>query len=46
MIKKCQQCSKDFEAEKDEIKAFCSDDCKQEALAALDSGSDECLSCQ
>jgi len=25
---------------------FCSDECKQEALADLDNGSDECLSCQ
>jgi endogenous inhibitor of DNA gyrase (YacG/DUF329 family) len=46
MIKKCQQCRKDFEAEMDDIRAFCSDECKQEALAQLDKGSDECLSCQ
>ena len=46
MIKKCQQCRKDFEAEQDSIKAFCSDECKQEALAQLDKSSDECLSCQ
>jgi hypothetical protein len=25
---------------------FCSDECKQEALADLDKDSDECLSCQ
>jgi len=25
---------------------FCSNDCKQEALADLDKDSDECLSCQ
>jgi len=46
MIGKCQECGKDFEKERDEVKAFCSDQCKQEALAKLDSGSDECLSCQ
>jgi len=46
MIAKCQQCGKDFEKQPDDIKAFCSENCKQEALAALDSGSDECLSCQ
>ena len=43
--KQCQQCKKEFETQ-DEIKAFCSDKCKQEALAKLDEGSDECLSCQ
>jgi len=46
MIGKCQQCGKDFEKQPDDIKAFCSNDCKQEALAELDKGSDECLSCQ
>tara|TARA_S200002703_G_scaffold121421_1_gene107284 strand:- start:324 stop:464 length:141 start_codon:yes stop_codon:yes gene_type:complete len=46
MIAKCQQCGEDFEKQPDDIKAFCSENCKQEALAALDSGSDECLSCQ
>ena len=46
MIGKCQECGKDFEKKQDEVKAFCSDDCKQEALAKLDQGSDECLSCQ
>jgi hypothetical protein len=25
---------------------FCSQDCKEEALAELDNDSDECLSCQ
>jgi len=25
---------------------FCNQDCKEEALAELDSDSDECLSCQ
>ena len=46
MIAKCQQCGEDFEKQPDDIKAFCSENCKQEALVALDSGSDECLSCQ
>ena len=46
MIKKCQQCKKDFEGQPDDIRVFCSEECKQEALAALDSKSDECLSCQ
>ena len=43
--KQCVECKKEFETE-DGIKSFCSDDCKQEALAKLDAGSDECLSCQ
>tara|TARA_E500000318_G_scaffold50639_1_gene47412 strand:- start:370 stop:510 length:141 start_codon:yes stop_codon:yes gene_type:complete len=46
MIAKCQECEKDFEKQPDDIKVFCSNDCKQEALAKFDSGSDECLSCQ
>ncbi|MEL0214482.1 MAG: hypothetical protein VW948_01720 [Burkholderiaceae bacterium] len=45
MIKKCQQCKKEFEAANEFI-SLCSDECKQEALAQLDKGSDECLSCQ
>lgn len=45
MIKQCSQCKQEFETQ-DEIKVFCSEECKQEALAALDQGSDECLSCQ
>ena len=45
MTKQCKQCEKDFEA-KTEFDSFCSQDCKEEALAALDSNSDECLSCQ
>ena len=45
MSKKCQQCEKSFEA-KDELDNFCSSECKQEALAELDSNFDECLSCQ
>ena len=44
-MKKCKQCDNEFESQ-DESKVFCSDECKQEALAALDSNSDECLSCQ
>jgi len=44
-VKECRQCKKEFRTEK-ETQAFCGDECKQEALAALDSGSNECLSCQ
>jgi hypothetical protein len=46
MIKKCKQCEKDFETTDFEMKAFCSDECKQEAIAEMDKNSDECLSCQ
>ena len=45
MTKQCSQCNKEFETD-NPIKAFCSDECKQEALAELDKGSDECLRCQ
>ena len=45
MKKSCKQCKKEFE-QKDELDLFCSQDCKEEALAELDSNSDECLSCQ
>ncbi len=45
MKKNCNQCKKEFEA-KEELDMFCSPECKQEALADLDSDSDECLSCQ
>jgi uncharacterized OB-fold protein len=45
MTKKCKQCEKEFEP-KDELDMFCGQECKEEALAELDSGSDECLSCQ
>jgi hypothetical protein len=44
-MKKCKQCEKEFEP-KDELDMFCGQECKEEALAELDSGSDECLSCQ
>jgi len=44
-MKKCKQCEKEFEP-KDELDMFCGQDCKEEALAELDSDSDECLSCQ
>ena len=44
MKKECTQCNKNFEP-KDELDLFCSRDCKEEALAELDSNSDECLSC-
>jgi hypothetical protein len=44
MIKNCNKCKKEFEA-KEELDMFCSDDCKQEALADLDKDSHECLSC-
>jgi len=43
--KKCKQCNEEFITYND-IQVFCSDECKQEALAQLDKGSDECLSCQ
>ena len=46
MIAQCSQCKKEFKKEADEVKQFCSDECKQQALAELDKGSDECLSCQ
>jgi hypothetical protein len=42
---KCNKCKREFEA-KDELDIFCSQDCKEEALADLDKDSDECLSCQ
>ena len=45
MRKQCKKCNEAFEA-KDELDNFCSNECKQEALAELDSNSDECLSCQ
>ena len=45
MRKQCKQCEKEFNP-KDELDLFCSQQCKEEALAELDSGSDECLSCQ
>ena len=44
-MKKCKQCKEAFDA-KDEFDLFCSKECKEEALAELDSDSDECLSCQ
>jgi len=44
-VKEGRQCKKEFKTEK-ETQAFCGDECKQEALAALDSGSNECLPCQ
>ena len=46
MVKKeCAICKKEFEAMND-FQTICSDECKEEALATLDRGSDECLSCQ
>jgi hypothetical protein len=41
----CKKCKKEFEA-KEEFDMFCSQDCKEEALADLDKDSEECLSCQ
>ena len=38
-MKNCKQCKKEFEP-KDELDMFCSDDCKQEALAELESNID------
>lgn len=43
--KECPQCKQKF-VPITEIQSFCSNQCKQEALAELDKGSDECLSCQ
>ena len=45
MMKQCKQCEKEFEP-KDQLDLFCGQQCKEEALAELDSDSDECLSCQ
>ena len=47
-MKICKQCNKEFEVKDklDEFEIFCSEQCKEEALAELDSDSDECLSCQ
>ena len=45
MTKNCNKCKKEFEA-KEELDLFCSQECKEEALADLDNDSDECLSCQ
>jgi hypothetical protein len=45
IMKKCKQCEKEFES-KDELDLFCGQQCKEKALAELDSDSDECLSCQ
>ena len=45
MKKNCKKCKKEFET-KNKFNLFCSDECKQEALADLDKDSDECLSCQ
>jgi hypothetical protein len=45
MRKQCKQCKEAFDAQ-DQFDLFCSKECKEEALAELDSDSDECLSCQ
>ena len=47
-MKICKQRNKEFEVKDklDEFEIFCSSQCKEEALAELDSDSDECLSCQ
>lgn len=45
MKKNCVECKAEFETE-NEMKEFCSDECKQQAIARLDGESDECLSCQ
>ena len=47
-MSKCKQCEKEFKVNDslDEFEVFCSQQCKEEALAELDSDSDECLSCQ
>jgi hypothetical protein len=41
----CRQCKKEFDTN-DPREFYCSKQCKEEALAELDNGSDECLSCQ
>jgi len=41
----CKECKQKFVPVTD-AQVFCSDQCKQEALANLDKDSDECLSCQ
>jgi hypothetical protein len=43
--KQCKQCKENF-VPLIETQVFCSDQCKQDALADLDKDSDECLSCQ
>jgi hypothetical protein len=43
--KECKQCKEEFISYND-FQVFCGDECKQQALAELDKGSDECLSCQ
>ena len=45
MRKQCKQCKEAFDAQ-DQFDLFCNKECKEEALAELDSDSDECLSCQ
>ena len=45
MKKQCNQCKEEFETQ-NELNSFCSNECKQQALAELDRNSDECLSCQ
>ena len=45
MRKQCKQCEEAFDAQ-NQFDLFCSKECKEEALAELDSDSDECLSCQ
>ena len=45
MKKKCAVCKEEFEAA-NEFQSICSEECKEKALAELDRGSNECLSCQ
>jgi len=45
MKKQCAICKEEFEAA-NQFQSICSDECKEKALAELDSNSDECLSCQ
>lgn len=44
MKKECEKCKEVFETS-NEATTYC-ESCKQEILAELDNGSDECLSCQ
>jgi len=45
MKKQCAICKEEFEAANDFV-TICSDECKEKALAELDRGTNECLSCQ
>jgi len=44
-VKECRRCGNNFKTQ-NKLQAFCSGECKQEALSDLDKDSNECLSCQ